>query len=57
MHHTMSAIRLENIRCLYEETIVLENISFAVDEGELFFIIGGSGCGKTTLLRCMIVLA
>lgn len=49
----MSAISLENIRCLYEETIVLENISFNVSEGELFFIIGGSGCGKTTLLRCM----
>jgi len=49
----MSAIRLEKIRCLYEDTVVLENISFVVGEGELFFIIGGSGCGKTTLLRCM----
>ncbi len=33
---------------------VLDNISFQVRAGETFVIMGGSGCGKTTLLRCLI---
>jgi NitT/TauT family transport system ATP-binding protein len=31
----------------------IENISFAVDCGEIVSIVGPSGCGKTTLLRCV----
>jgi phospholipid/cholesterol/gamma-HCH transport system ATP-binding protein len=53
MQHTTDAIKVENITFLYDDTVVLEKISFTVKTGELFFIIGGSGCGKTTLLRCM----
>lgn len=53
MSKNTAAIKVENISCLYEEKIVLEKISFSVREGEIFFIIGESGCGKTTLLRCM----
>jgi phospholipid/cholesterol/gamma-HCH transport system ATP-binding protein len=53
MKQNTTAIQAEKITCAYEETVVLENISFSVQAGELFFIIGGSGCGKTTLLRCM----
>lgn len=30
---------------------VLDGISFQVRTGETFVIMGGSGCGKTTLLR------
>lgn len=50
---TPTAIDVENISCAYEETVILKKISFSVQAGEIFFIIGGSGCGKTTLLRCM----
>ncbi|MDA4124637.1 MAG: ABC transporter ATP-binding protein [Thaumarchaeota archaeon] len=32
-------------------TEVLKDISFSVNEGEIFSIIGPTGCGKTTLLR------
>ncbi|PSQ81814.1 MAG: iron ABC transporter ATP-binding protein [Bacteroidetes bacterium QS_1_63_11] len=32
---------------------VVHNVSFDVDDGEIFSILGPSGCGKTTTLRCI----
>tara|TARA_R110001592_G_scaffold11954_5_gene58204 strand:- start:4411 stop:5154 length:744 start_codon:yes stop_codon:yes gene_type:complete len=37
----------------YGETLILDKVSCAVEPGEIFVIVGGSGCGKTTLLRHM----
>jgi len=37
----------------YGETLVLDGVSCAVRRGEIFMIVGGSGCGKTTLLKHM----
>lgn len=50
------AIEVEGLECRYGERVVLERVSFAVKRGEIFFIIGGSGCGKTTLLRHLVGL-
>ncbi|HZL45596.1 MAG TPA: ATP-binding cassette domain-containing protein [Opitutaceae bacterium] len=50
------AIGVEGLECRFGDVVVLTGISFAVQEGELFFVIGGSGCGKTTLLRHLIGL-
>ena len=49
-------IEVAGLVCGYSETVVLRDINFTVRRGELFFVIGGSGCGKTTLLRHMIGL-
>jgi phospholipid/cholesterol/gamma-HCH transport system ATP-binding protein len=35
----------------YGETLILDEVSMSVSPGEVFVIIGGSGCGKTTLLK------
>lgn len=47
-------LRFENVSMHYHsmqgETVALENVNFAVSEGEFVAIIGPSGCGKTTLL-------
>jgi iron complex transport system ATP-binding protein len=32
---------------------VLRGVSFAVEEGEVLFVLGPNGCGKTTLLECL----
>ncbi|MHC4320986.1 MAG: ATP-binding cassette domain-containing protein, partial [Planctomycetota bacterium] len=40
----------------YGEDIILNHINFEVYEGEIFVILGGSGCGKTTLLKHLIGL-
>jgi phospholipid/cholesterol/gamma-HCH transport system ATP-binding protein len=54
--HGLPAIAVEDLECRYGATTVLSGITFTVPEGELFFVIGGSGCGKTTLLRHLIGL-
>jgi len=35
------------------ETPAIENLSFTMHEGELLLVAGASGCGKTTLMRCI----
>ena len=35
---------------------ILGDVSFAVNEGEIFVLLGGSGCGKSTIMRHMIGL-
>lgn len=32
--------------------VALDDVSFEINDGELFCLLGPSGCGKTTLLRC-----
>jgi phospholipid/cholesterol/gamma-HCH transport system ATP-binding protein len=53
----VAAIGVTDLECRYGDTVVLTGVSFAVQEGELFFVIGGSGCGKSTLLRHLVGLA
>jgi osmoprotectant transport system ATP-binding protein len=44
-------IRFENVSKYFEETQVLQDLNFQIDEGEIVCLIGPSGCGKTTTLR------
>jgi iron(III) transport system ATP-binding protein len=50
----MEAIRIENVRKVFGGTVTaLDGLDLEIRPGELFFLLGGSGCGKTTLLRCI----
>lgn len=44
-------LKIEKVSFAYNETPVLTNINFSVEEGENMSIIGSSGCGKSTLLQ------
>ena len=44
-------IEVKNITKKFKQQIAVDNISFNVDEGENFVLLGTSGCGKTTTLK------
>jgi phospholipid/cholesterol/gamma-HCH transport system ATP-binding protein len=50
-------IELDNVRMGYGETVVLDNITATLPAGKISAILGGSGGGKTTLLRHIIGLS
>lgn len=50
----MQLIEVDNARFSYDSRCVFEEISFQVKRGEIFCIIGPNGCGKTTLLDCIL---
>ncbi len=49
----MESIRAESVVKSFGSTRALDGITLRVEPGELFFLLGASGCGKTTLLRCI----
>lgn len=50
------SITVSNISKSYKNVKALQNISFDVNEGELFGLIGPDGAGKTTLFRILTTL-
>lgn len=47
----MSSIRMEHIVHSYGEHTVLKDFSMVIQDGEFISVIGGSGSGKTTVLK------
>ena len=49
----MAFLEVKNIEKKFGETHVLKGVSFEMEKGEVVALIGSSGNGKTTLLRCL----
>jgi len=49
-------ITVSGLTMAYDDFVIQRDLSFEVRRGEVFVIMGGSGCGKTTLLRHIIGL-
>jgi phospholipid/cholesterol/gamma-HCH transport system ATP-binding protein len=49
-------IEVKDVTCAYGSNVILKDVSFEVHPKEIVTIMGGSGCGKTTLLRNLIGL-
>ena len=50
----MSVLRVENLTKRFDGVLAVDNLSFAVEPGEIFGFLGGNGAGKTTTLRMVL---
>src|SRR5215471_10077670 len=46
-------IRIENVTKKFGDFVAVNDVSLNIYRGEIFCLLGGSGCGKTTLLRML----
>ncbi len=46
-----SALSFANVSCRFGDDLVVDNVSFDIEAGEIVCLLGPSGCGKTTSLR------
>jgi len=51
-----SIISVQNLRKTYGSTVAVDDISFEVNEGEIFGFLGPNGAGKTTTVECLQAL-
>lgn len=49
-------IRVEDLSLAYGEFTVQRGLEFVINRGDIFIIMGGSGCGKSSLLRALVGL-
>ena len=47
------ALKIEHLTCRYGDKDVLKDLSLTVEKGDIICLLGASGCGKTTLLKCL----
>jgi ABC-2 type transport system ATP-binding protein len=48
-----AVIEVRNIHKSYGDTVAVDDVSFTVQEGEIFGILGPNGAGKTTTVECI----
>ncbi|MBM4232771.1 MAG: polyamine ABC transporter ATP-binding protein [Gammaproteobacteria bacterium] len=46
-------VRIEGVTKRFGEFVAVDSVSLSIFKGEIFCLLGGSGCGKTTLLRML----
>ncbi|MGD8709668.1 MAG: ATP-binding cassette domain-containing protein, partial [Ectothiorhodospiraceae bacterium] len=52
----MSMVEFEDVTKAFGDLVVLRDLNFNVERGEVVFVVGPSGSGKSTLLRCINAL-
>ena len=49
----MTKVTVNNLTKKFDDSVVVDNISFTIPSEKFVTILGPSGCGKTTVLRCI----
>ena len=49
-----AAIALDRVSKIYNNLPVVNELSFAIEKGEIFGLLGPNGAGKSTTIRMMI---
>ena len=50
----MSLLEVRDLSFAYDAKPVFDDVSFTVERGQVFCLVGPNGCGKTTLLHCIL---
>jgi phospholipid/cholesterol/gamma-HCH transport system ATP-binding protein len=51
-----SAIEFHDVTMAYEDRVILDEVNFVVNPGETKIVMGGSGTGKSTILKLVLGL-
>ena len=51
--HSAPHIEIRDLTMAYGEFVIQHDLNFVVNKGDIFVIMGGNGCGKTTLMRAL----
>lgn len=46
-------IKVENLTIGYDDFVLLKDANYQINKGDIFIIMGGSGCGKSSMLRVL----
>lgn len=47
-------ILIKNLSKIYGKKTVIRDVSLSFEEGKIYGLVGANGCGKTTLMRCIV---
>jgi ABC-2 type transport system ATP-binding protein len=50
---SLPIVEIEHLRKTYGSTVAVADVSFSVNEGEIFGVLGPNGAGKTTIVECI----
>jgi ABC-2 type transport system ATP-binding protein len=49
----MAVVEVERLHKIYDQLVAVDDISFEIQEGEIFGMVGPNGAGKTTTIECL----
>lgn len=53
MEVSLLPVRLSHIQKKYDDVVAVKDVSFGLEYGECFALLGVSGAGKSTLFKCL----
>jgi phospholipid/cholesterol/gamma-HCH transport system ATP-binding protein len=56
MNQREAHITVKDLTMAYGDFVIQQNLNFTVQHGDIFLIMGGSGCGKSTIMRALVGL-
>jgi phospholipid/cholesterol/gamma-HCH transport system ATP-binding protein len=56
MDDKQAHIRVEDLTMAYGDFVLMRDLTFTIRHGDIFIIMGGSGCGKSTMMTILIGL-
>ena len=56
MLHEGPHITVRDLTMAYGDFVVMHDLTFTINRGDVFIIMGGSGCGKSTMMTMLIGL-